>query len=182
MGRLSAASSSPITSSRSSGSATMKPRATRWSASTSSNSGTNTSVGRNPSPSLVKQIRALAGVELHADVPDIRPFLKHAALMAVPLRIGGGSRLKILEAAAAALPVVSTRVGSEGLAFQHGRDMLIVDDIEGMPRAILECFRAPESAAERACSALNLVRERYDWPPLAARLECVWIETATSST
>ena len=139
-------------------------------------------VGRNPSPSLAKQIRALAGVELHADVPDIRPFLKHAALMAVPLRIGGGSRLKILEAAAAALPVVSTRVGSEGLAFQHGRDMLIVDDIEGMPRAILECFRAPESAAERACSALNLVRERYDWPPLAARLECVWIETATSST
>ena len=137
-------------------------------------------VGRNPSPSLVRQIRAAPGVELHADVPDVRPFLKHAALLAVPLRIGGGSRLKILEAAAAALPVVSTRVGSEGLAFEHNRDMLIVDDIDGMPRAILECLRAPEAAAQRACNALNLVRARYNWPPLAARLERVWIETASS--
>ena len=139
-------------------------------------------VGRNPSPALVRQIRATPAVELHADVPDVRPFLKHAALMAVPLRIGGGSRLKILEAAAGALPVVSTRVGSEGLAFEHNRDMLIVDDVEGMPRAILECLRAPEAAAQRACNALNLVRERYNWPPLAARLERVWIETASSPT
>ena len=70
-------------------------------------------VGRRPPEWLCRQVAHLPGVELHPDVPDVRPYMAASALMVVPLRIGGGSRLKILEAIAAGLPVVSTRVGAE---------------------------------------------------------------------
>src|SRR6185436_17999070 len=72
-------------------------------------------VGRNPPKGLAERVRAVPGARLHADVPDVRPFLAECGVMAVPLRIGGGSRLKILEALACGLPVISTRVGAEGL-------------------------------------------------------------------
>src|SRR5262249_28856764 len=77
-------------------------------------------VGRNPSDALVQRIRAARNAELHANVPDVRPFLAQSGVMTVPLRIGGGSRLKILEALACALPVVSSRVGAEGLNLRPG--------------------------------------------------------------
>ena len=78
-------------------------------------------VGRNPPESLARRARDMPGVTLHPDVPDVRPFLARSGVMAVPLRIGGGSRLKILEALATGLPVVSTRVGAEGLRLTAGR-------------------------------------------------------------
>ena len=72
-------------------------------------------VGRNPSDALRPRLVATAGVELYANVPDVRPYLATCGMLVVPLRIGGGSRLKILEALAAGVPVVSTRIGAEGL-------------------------------------------------------------------
>lgn len=67
------------------------------------------------------------GIEVHADVPDILPFLQAARMLFVPLRIGGGTRIKIMEAWAAGLPVVSTSLGAEGLPFHPGVNMLIAD-------------------------------------------------------
>ena len=75
-------------------------------------------VGRNPSAALAERIAHAPGVKLHANVADVRPYLGASGVMAVPLRIGGGSRLKILEALACALPVVSSPVGAEGLTIQ----------------------------------------------------------------
>src|SRR5262249_50567701 len=75
-------------------------------------------VGRNPPPWLLTRAKQITGVEVAANVPDVRPYLARAGAMVVPLRIGGGSRLKILEALATALPVISTRVGAEGLELQ----------------------------------------------------------------
>ena len=72
-------------------------------------------VGRNPPAVAGPSGGRGRGVELHADVADVRPFLARSGVLVVPLRIGGGSRLKILEALATGLPVVSTRVGAEGL-------------------------------------------------------------------
>src|SRR5208337_4874934 len=89
-------------------------------------------VGRKPSPALIQRAREVPGVELHADVPDVRPFLAKSTVMVVPLRIGGGSRLKILEALAAGLPVISTRVGAEGLELVPGVNLTVVEDIQGM--------------------------------------------------
>ncbi len=83
-------------------------------------------VGRNPPKWLSRRSQAVPGVELHANVPDVRPFLNSSAVMAIPLRIAGGSRLKILEAFAAGLPVVSSRIGAEGLRVRNGEHLAIV--------------------------------------------------------
>jgi glycosyltransferase involved in cell wall biosynthesis len=133
-------------------------------------------VGRNPPAALAARVAAQPGVELHADVPDVRPYLGTCGIMAVPLRAGGGSRLKILEALAAGLPVVSTRIGAEGLELTPGRHLVVVEDVAGMAGALLECLRAPGRAREMAECGRQEVRARYDWDVLAGKLERVWEE------
>src|SRR5262249_48538217 len=98
--------------------------------------------------------------------------------MVVPLRIGGGSRLKILEAFAAGLPVISTRVGAEGLEVQDGTHLTLVKDLEEMATAVVESLRNPAPAWAIAGRARRLVEDRYDWEILADRLDRIWIETA----
>jgi glycosyltransferase involved in cell wall biosynthesis len=77
------------------------------------------------------------GIGVCADVPDILPFLQEARLLFVPLRIGGGTRIKIVEAWAAGLPVVSTALGAEGLPYRSGVDMLVADDAAGFAAEIV---------------------------------------------
>lgn len=131
-------------------------------------------VGRNPPAWLSERVRGLPDVELHANVADVRPFLADCSVMAVPLRIGGGSRLKILEALACATPVVSTRVGAEGLCLRPGHDLTVVDSVDEMAVALVDCLRSPEKSQQMAESGRRLVRERYDWPVLADKLEQSW--------
>jgi glycosyltransferase involved in cell wall biosynthesis len=131
-------------------------------------------VGRNPPKNLPERVRAVPGVRLHADVADVRPYLGESALMAVPLRIGGGSRLKILEALACGLPVVSSEVGAEGLCLQPGRDLVLVKRAEDMAAALVEGLRAPGPVREMAEQGRRVVLERYDWDALALKLEQVW--------
>ncbi len=133
-------------------------------------------VGRNPPDSFRRQIAALPGVQLHANVADVRPFLNGSAVMAVPLRIGGGSRLKILEALACGLPVVSTRVGAEGLCLDPGRHLTVVDGVENMAEALVQCLQAPAAARTMAECGQHRVRERYDWDALADKLERIWLD------
>src|SRR5262249_15464805 len=87
-------------------------------------------VGRNPPRALAQRVRETAGVDLHANVPDVRPYLGQSGLMVVPLRIAGGSRLKILEALAIGLPVVSTRIGAEGLRLRAGEHLSVAEDVD----------------------------------------------------
>jgi glycosyltransferase involved in cell wall biosynthesis len=92
----------------------------------------------------------------------------------VPLRIGGGSRLKILEALAAGLPVVSTRVGAEGLSLRPGSDLVVVDDVEQMAAAVVDTLHYPDHARQMAERGRRFVLEHYDWDMLALKLEWVW--------
>lgn len=131
-------------------------------------------VGRNPSAALVKRAHGLRHVELHANVPDVRPFLAKAGVLAVPLRIGGGSRLKILEAVAAGLPVISTRIGAEGLIFVPGRDLTTVDSESGMAEALIDGIRNPERLLAMARNGRRVVDTHYGWTRLAEVLEGVW--------
>jgi glycosyltransferase involved in cell wall biosynthesis len=131
-------------------------------------------VGRNPPEWLVRRVEGLPHVELHANVPDIRPYLARAGMMAVPLRVGGGSRLKILEALASGLPVVSTRVGAEGLHLTPGRDLVVVEGTEDMADALVKCVREPGPTAEMAARGRRLVLDRYDWDTLAEQLDRSW--------
>ncbi len=131
-------------------------------------------VGRKPQPALIERIRGMPGVELHADVSDVRPFLATSGVMVVPLRIGGGSRLKVLEAMAAGLPVISTRVGAEGLELVPGEHYLAADSPAAMAEALVSWIRDPEPARAAAARSRGMVLDRYNWDALALRLERVW--------
>ncbi len=131
-------------------------------------------VGRNAPDWLTRRVAAMDNVELHADVADVRPYLADSGVLAVPLRIGGGSRLKILEALACGLPVVSTRIGAEGLSLRPGEDLVVVEDEAGMAAALIECLRDPAEARAKARQGRQVVHERYDWDVLAGKLEEVW--------
>src|SRR5262249_1153145 len=124
----------------------------------------------------VKRVRNIPGVELHADVPDVRPFLASSGVMVVPLRIGGGSRLKILEAMAAGLPVISTRGGAEGLELVAGENYIAADAPEAMVEALVACIRDPQPARSMAGRSRPFVLDRYDWDMLARRLERTWFD------
>jgi polysaccharide biosynthesis protein PslH len=135
-------------------------------------------VGRNPPAWLRRRVAETEGVALHADVPDVRPFLASCSLMVVPLRIGGGSRLKILEALAAAVPVVSTRVGAEGLHLEPGRDITVTEGTDELAAALVAALRKPQALARQAASGREQVLARYDWDTLADELERVWLNCA----
>jgi glycosyltransferase involved in cell wall biosynthesis len=135
-------------------------------------------VGRNPPDWLRRQVAGLPGAELHASVADVRPYLARSSVLAVPLRIGGGSRLKILEALASGLPVVSTRVGAEGLCLEPERHLTVVEGVEEMAGALVRCLSQPQEMQAQAERGRRVVIERYDWDRLADRLEQVWLATA----
>lgn len=103
------------------------------------------------------------GIEFTGYVEDIRTILDRSAACVVPLRQGGGSRLKILEAMAAGVPVVSTSVGVEGLDVVDGQHLLVADSPEEFARSVHSVLTRPELASELACEAKRFVRDRYDW-------------------
>jgi glycosyltransferase involved in cell wall biosynthesis len=130
-------------------------------------------VGRRP-PEWLRQLAHRPGIEIFADVSDVRPFLAQAGLLAVPLRIGGGSRLKILEALACETPVVSTRIGAEGLNLQSGVHLEIVDDAREMASTLVRAIRHPHRIQEQARAGRRLVLRHYDWNTLAEKLDATW--------
>jgi polysaccharide biosynthesis protein PslH len=133
-------------------------------------------VGRNPSAALTEHIRRTPGVELQANVADVRPYLGSSGVMAVPLRIGGGSRLKILEALACGLPVVASKVGAEGLLLTPGQDYVQAEE-DAMADALVGALRNPDQMRTMAKHARQLVLDHYDWDVLAAKLVTVWEKT-----
>jgi glycosyltransferase involved in cell wall biosynthesis len=107
-------------------------------------------------------------VEILTDVADIRPHLSEAHALAVPLEAGGGSRLKILEAFAAGLPVVSTPIGAEGIEAQDGTHLLLAGRSE-ISEAILRVIRNPTLALTLASNARVLAELQYDWAHIGQR-------------
>jgi glycosyltransferase involved in cell wall biosynthesis len=95
-------------------------------------------------------------------------------MLVVPLRIGGGSRLKILEALATETPVISTRIGAEGLQLTAGRDLIVAETPAEMASAILAGISAPYELQETAERGRQQVLSRYSWDPIAKRLENIW--------
>ena len=131
---------------------------------------TLTVVGRNPSPRLRAAAEA-AGVHLTGLVDDVRPHMAEAAVYVVPLRIGGGTRLKIFEALAMAKAVVSTAIGAEGLPLTPGRDFLQADDPAAFARAVTSLLRDPARRRAVGSAGRRLVEERYSWPKVVDEFE-----------
>jgi glycosyltransferase involved in cell wall biosynthesis len=143
-------------------------------------------VGRRPPAWLLRrgrpgQAHSGARVEVHADVADARPFLYRCGAMAVPLRIGGGSRLKILEALACGLPVVASTVGAEGLHLLPDVHFARADQTADMARVLIEWMRNPAAARATAHAGRAVVEARYDWSVLAQKMEQAWEELAAMS-
>jgi len=131
-------------------------------------------VGARPT----KQVEALAelpGVVVTGTVPDVRPYYRDAFAVVVPLRIGGGTRLKILEAMAAGVPVVSTRLGAEGLEAIAGVHFLQAEEPEDFRDAVVR-LNDPGEWQRLAAAGLELVRSRYDWPMLGDELHRFYLE------
>lgn len=135
-------------------------------------------VGRQPPARLVALAASYPDVSLVGTVPDMRPYLASAAVYVVPLRVGGGTRLKILEAMAMARPVVSTKVGAEGLTAIAGRDLLIADDPDTFAATVLRLFREPRLKAAVADAGHRLVTRAYGWDQIAAELDEAWHKAA----
>jgi glycosyltransferase involved in cell wall biosynthesis len=131
-------------------------------------------VGRKLPEALRKRWACFDGVELVGEVPDVRPYLASAAVVVVPLRIGGGSRIKILEAFAMKKAVVSTSVGAEGLAVSDGVHLLLADSAASFGECTIRLLASPEQRAALGESGRKLVEERYSWDQIALCLESAW--------
>jgi glycosyltransferase involved in cell wall biosynthesis len=131
-------------------------------------------VGRNPHRRV--QSLASACIEVTGTVPTVTCYLRNATVVVVPLRIGGGTRLKIFEAMAMGKALVCTSIGAEGLDVAHGRDILLADDAASFARAILQLLRDPSrrQAFEQAAAAQA---RRYDWSRIAERFADALRET-----
>ena len=128
-------------------------------------------VGRKPPAEIQALATSGRNIEVTGTVPDVRPFLRGADVIVVPLRIGGGTRLKIYEAMAAEVPVVSTRIGAEGLAVEHGRHILLADTAEDTALQVVKLLRRPELGADLASHALEEVAKPCSWSAAAQIFE-----------
>jgi glycosyltransferase involved in cell wall biosynthesis len=126
--------------------------------------------GRNPPPTFVSTFADVSGIEFTGNVPDMRAEIAKAAVCIVPLRIGSGTRLKILEAAAMAKPIVSTRVGAEGLDFADGEEIVLADEPSEFTRAILDLLADPLRRRAMGLAARRRVEIQYSLPALRSAL------------
>jgi glycosyltransferase involved in cell wall biosynthesis len=114
--------------------------------------------------------RTRQGVVLLGVVENVREHIARAAVVIAPLRVGGGTRLKILEAMAMARPVVATRIGAEGIDALPGQDILIADDPRGLARETLRLLADPDLARSLGAAGRELAQRRYDWDVLSGDL------------
>ena len=132
---------------------------------------TLTIAGRRPDAAIRKLAVKYPGIRVTGTVADVRPFLWEAAVSIVPLRIGGGTRLKIFEAMAAQVPVVSTTIGAEGLQVRHGETIRIADSPEDFAEHCLELLADPAAARRLAAAAWNLVSACHSWEAASLSFE-----------
>jgi sugar transferase (PEP-CTERM/EpsH1 system associated) len=127
-------------------------------------------VGSRPHPKVL-ELGKKDGVQVTGEVADVRPYLVASSALVVPLRSGGGTRLKILEAMAMGRPVISTTLGAEGLDVTPEVNILIADTPDQFVNRILFLLASPETANRLGMAGRQLVVEKYDWRLCLGRLE-----------
>ena len=128
-------------------------------------------------PADRRRLRA-PGVALTGEVPDVRPYLRSAAVAAVPVRIGGGTRLKVIEALAMGKATVSTTLGCEGLTVRGGEHLMIADDAASFADRVLELLDDRDRRAAIGRAARALVERDYSWELVGQRLEALYARLA----
>ena len=131
-------------------------------------------VGMNP-PEAVKSLGD-GHIEVTDVVDDPRPYLDSSTVVIVPLRVGGGTRFKIVEAMAKGKPIVSTRIGAEGIEVSHDRELLLADDADSFAREVGRLLTDPELAKRLGRAGRQLAEQRYSWESALTRLEAFYGE------
>jgi len=126
-------------------------------------------VGQAPPASLLK--RQNDHVCVTGWVDDVRPYISRAAVYVVPLRMGSGTRLKILEAMSMQKPIVTTSMGCEGIRIVHGETALVADDPESFAAAVVKLLRNPDLRRSMTRTGLDLVKTTYDWKVIGESME-----------
>lgn len=128
-----------------------------------------TLVGKSPTPAM-RELAKLPSVDFAGEVPDVRPYYQQAWMQIVPLRIGGGTRLKIAEGLAMANPVVSTTLGAQGLDLVHDHHLLLADTPETFADAIVRYLDEPDSRQLQGTQGRRHILDHFTWPALGAKL------------
>ena len=136
-------------------------------------------VGRAPTASVQRLAALDPRVVVTGAVEDIRPYFAQSSIFVAPIRIAGGARLKILEALAAGLPVVSTRIGAEGIDLIEGQEVLLGDSPEQFGASVLRLLEDGEMRRQMGAHGLLAAQERFDWNKVAPRLLEVYQDAET---
>jgi glycosyltransferase involved in cell wall biosynthesis len=133
-------------------------------------------VGRNPDPS-VRTLHDGSTIIVTGSVPDVEPYLRQATLVVVPIRFGGGTRLKILEAMAYRKAVVSTSAGAEGIEAESGSHLLLANDPRAFANACLRALRDENLRKNLTVAAYRLVSEKYQWSQIELKMRAMFQST-----
>jgi glycosyltransferase involved in cell wall biosynthesis len=133
-------------------------------------------VGRTPPPKLLALGAEVPNIKITGTVPDIRPYLWGSAVSIVPLRIGGGTRLKIYEAMAAKIPVVSTTIGAEGLTVNPPHDIRIADEPAAFADQCLDLLAAREIRRQVSTAAWEMVNANFSWEHVSRCFEKIMLD------
>lgn len=140
-----------------------------------------TIVGRNPSPRLKHMIDAVPEVRLTGWVKDVRPFIAEAALYIIPIRIGGGTRMKIYEAMAMGKAILSTHVGAEGLDVVDGENIMLEDDTYKFCLKIVAQLKQDKKNEKMGQFASNFVRKNCSWPRVSNVFQDICLHTSNQA-
>jgi sugar transferase (PEP-CTERM/EpsH1 system associated) len=137
-------------------------------------------VGQRPHARL-EGLRAAPGVTLTGWVEDVRPYIAGATVYIAPLRVGGGTRLKLLQAMAMGAAVVATSLGAEGFPVTHGQELLLADTPDDFARAVLRLLDSPEERARLGAAARRFVEATYGWDALIPKLEALYLSAPSDN-
>ena len=126
--------------------------------------------GRSPSGEILRRFTGVPGVEFTGTVPDMRAEIAKATVCVVPLRIGSGTRMKILEAGAMAKPIVSTSLGAEGLDLVDGEDIILADEPRTFAKAVADLLGDATRRRTLGQSVRRRIEQRYSLPVLQSAL------------
>ncbi len=140
------------------------------------------SIGAHPPEELRRLAERDTDFRVLGFIDDIRPYVARAAVYVVPIHVGGGTRVKILDAMAMAKAIVSHPVGAEGLEVTHGKDLLIAEEPEEFADAVVSLITNPELRKRLGRNARDTVEAKYAWPRIVPLLESIYREAAAGAT
>ncbi|KNZ34097.1 MAG: hypothetical protein AD742_01325 [Methylibium sp. NZG] len=140
-----------------------------------------TIIGRNPTPAVRALQDSDPSIHVTGTVDDVRPYMSRATVSVVPLRVGGGTRIKIFEAMAMGIPVVSSTIGAEGLPVEDGLNIFVADDPETFAQRVVALLQDPSKARSMGSAGKLMVSESFSWRSAVGQFDQMCANAVTPS-